>query len=150
MKLEDQVCTLEQAKRLKELGVDARSVFMWAGESENEAEPRYTSGYDWSDYPCYSGMPIQFPAYTVAELMSLLPPMVRHNGEDYFLYVIKGFNRHIVNYRTNRGEFAVNEQGELNMPVSHLFKTFRSDKSLAWALSEMAALLLEHDLMPKN
>lgn len=32
MKLEDQVCTLEQAKRLKELGVAQNSYFSWCGD----------------------------------------------------------------------------------------------------------------------
>jgi hypothetical protein len=72
MKLEDQVCSLELAKRLKELGVRQESSFYWSpagflkeGISQNDKSVR---------------------AFTVAELGELLPSFIL-NGEDRkFLY----------------------------------------------------------------
>lgn len=72
MKLEDQVVSLELAKRLKELGVTQKSAFYWAtsevkcgtvsGELDLELS-NYASG----DYDNCS-------AFTVAELGEIIPP----------------------------------------------------------------------------
>jgi hypothetical protein len=63
MNLKDQCCTLSQAKRLKELGVTAKSIFSWNGYSY----PDYAVGYteDLKDD--------EYNAYTVAELGVMLP-----------------------------------------------------------------------------
>jgi hypothetical protein len=38
MKLEDQVCSLDPAKRFKELGIKQESIFVWFKEHTNEAD----------------------------------------------------------------------------------------------------------------
>jgi hypothetical protein len=71
MKLQQQVCTLESAKRLKELGVKQESYFYWqvpnSGNLENKEDGveivHYPTGKFW-DY---------YSAFTVAELGELLP-----------------------------------------------------------------------------
>jgi hypothetical protein len=71
MELKNQVCTFEQAKRLKELGVCQESAFYFVGTSEKDISPnsiKVGSGYEWSDYPGYGLYPIQYSAFTVAEL----------------------------------------------------------------------------------
>ncbi|MEZ2446076.1 hypothetical protein AB6805_30380 [Chitinophaga sp. RCC_12] len=75
MKLENQVCSLEQAKILKELGVSQTSLLYYVGNCEKEASQNIQNsfGYDWSDHPCYEGMPIKYAAFTVAELGAMLP-----------------------------------------------------------------------------
>ena len=71
MKLEQQVCSLELAKRLKELGVPQESLFWWMGvriypESEMEDfEP-----------PPYWGEDDYCSAFTVAELGEMLPEFI--------------------------------------------------------------------------
>lgn len=61
MKLEDQVCSLPLAKRLKELGVSEDSLFVWQGAGEDwEVMSREHSGSN-------------IAAFTVAELGEMLP-----------------------------------------------------------------------------
>ena len=66
MKLEDQVCSLELAKRLKELGVKQESYFQWE---------QYEESYEPSVRPCKDmGFHTEFiaPAFTVAELGEIM------------------------------------------------------------------------------
>lgn len=78
MKLESQVCSLELARNLKELGVRQESLFAWyqkgsyfSGDKHYEAEAPYVD----NNY----GEPNDFPqkllcaAFTVAELGEMLP-----------------------------------------------------------------------------
>lgn len=70
MKLEDQVVSLDLAKRLKELGVKQKSHFIWAN-----------GGYKWFVSPDHEIIRINDPGYaqpwpsafTVAELGEMLP-----------------------------------------------------------------------------
>lgn len=74
MELKQQCCTLVQAKRLKECGVNQKSLFNYVGKLEtNQFEIQYTSCYDWSDYPGYATWPLKYSAWTVAELGVMLP-----------------------------------------------------------------------------
>jgi len=74
MKLEDQICSLELAKRLKELGVKQKSLFVYGKALEQDAEielfinfntPKFfncrTHSFNYIDKDFYS-------AFTVAEL----------------------------------------------------------------------------------
>jgi hypothetical protein len=77
MRLEDQVCSLELAKRLKVLGVSAPSLFAWSkeGEIENSSfhpQPEEKNGYD-----------NRIAAFTVAELGEMLPD---HFDKDHWQY----------------------------------------------------------------
>lgn len=66
MNLEEQVCSLELAKRLKELGVKQESLFYWHNDSGK-------------DYPAYGDPSLclcpydSISAFTVAELGEMLP-----------------------------------------------------------------------------
>jgi hypothetical protein len=77
MKLKDQVCTLEQAKKLKELGVDQRSLWYWEVLKltgvEGVAKERITVRFN-IGHPISSGVvEQQYSAFTVAELGIMLP-----------------------------------------------------------------------------
>jgi len=82
MKLQDQVITVEQAKKLLELGVmksqkcnnstQLISLFVHVSENGKDWECVLTSGYNWSDYPCYSGYIYQVPAFTKTEIDELV------------------------------------------------------------------------------
>lgn len=69
MKLSDQVCSLELAKRLKELGVKQESIYWWGGignfglwcDHVKEDMPEQEQRFTW------------YSAFTVAELGELLP-----------------------------------------------------------------------------
>jgi hypothetical protein len=75
MKLEQQVCNLDLAKRLKELGVKQESVFCWATNDLEHKLENYRvkpvnggfvpDGYISQDFPS---------AFTVAELGEMMPP----------------------------------------------------------------------------
>lgn len=79
MKLEQQVCSLDLAKRLKELGVKQESYFYWSGTEQfgflvRPFEDRF-------QYP----EAINLSAFTVAELGEMLPDAVatyRYKTED--------------------------------------------------------------------
>jgi len=61
MKLEDQVCSLGLAKRLKELGVKQESYFYWLKD-----------GNEWRIFVSQSNYTDGFSAFTVAELGEML------------------------------------------------------------------------------
>jgi hypothetical protein len=73
MNIENQVCTLEQAKLLRSLGIHKTSLFCYAGTKAEDIAIVYTCGYDWHDHPGYCAYPLQFSAFTVAELSAMLP-----------------------------------------------------------------------------
>ena len=73
MKLEDQVCSVELAKRFKELGVKQGSYFHWISPEFSEGFHLYHFD-EWEDaarqkYETYS-------AFTVAELGEMLPTSI--------------------------------------------------------------------------
>jgi hypothetical protein len=73
MRLEDQVCSLEMAMRLKELGVRQSSCFMWAS----------LDGTDFRLFNTFQGD--GFAAFLVSELGEMLPAEVysyRRYGND--------------------------------------------------------------------
>ncbi len=91
MNIEDQVVSLELAKKLKEIGVEQESLFYWASGSL-----LFFEEVDWSDADTYS-------AFTVAELMEKLPSFVRKPGyysysKEYHLRIERTRNRY---YETN-------------------------------------------------
>lgn len=65
MKLENQVCTLEQGKKLRELGIEMNSYFLF-GESSDFAAPFEAWIVDGNE-------DVFYPAFTVAELGVMLP-----------------------------------------------------------------------------
>lgn len=99
MKLEDQVCSLALAKRLKELGVRQNGHFHWVYfdwtndkwivfHFPHEDEPKH--------FDCYS-------AFTVAELGEMLPPMVIFESYVHEIYIRKTpDNKWWVSYENGR------------------------------------------------
>ncbi len=74
MKLSDQCCTVEQGKRLVELGVDADATFWWMPAKSSVHGEYIQYGYH-SDAIA--------PAYNVAELGELLPAQVWYTSSRY-------------------------------------------------------------------
>lgn len=92
MKLESQVCTLEQAKRLQELGVTQVSIWFWETLkhfpdcAENRLTAWFNAGHSISQ-DVVTGI---FSAFTVAELgvmlggaLTLNPVLVESRGEAF-------------------------------------------------------------------
>jgi len=72
MKLSDQVCNIELAKRLKELGVEQDSHFYWYTDGINtrvDTKTDYVRGV----YGYGSKNDAMYSAFTVAELGTMLP-----------------------------------------------------------------------------
>lgn len=66
MKLELQLTSLEQSKRLKELGVEAESYFVWTGnELFGYVIKDYDNRFRWRGAK-------SIPAYSIAELLEIL------------------------------------------------------------------------------
>lgn len=89
MKIENQVCTLEQATRLKELGIVQESLFhhgLWYNGDSHDNVIRVGRAAENKRF--------QYAAFTVAELGAMLPLEVRTgrgimNGEDYCLVSVE-------------------------------------------------------------
>lgn len=83
MKLEDQVCSLDLAKRLKELGVKQESLFYWKqGNSDLFIGYRTIS----------ESAPTIASAFTVAELGEMLPEHIRLDSKDLpqYCFIVPG------------------------------------------------------------
>lgn len=81
LKLEQQVCSLELAKRLKELNCPQESLFWWHPVPEvlpNSGGRIIRKGYDlsYADTGRFYGSGAKISAFTVAELGEMLPPVV--------------------------------------------------------------------------
>lgn len=95
MKLEDQVCSLELSKRLKELGVQQNSLFYWyyTGYDLHEHFLQIGKNYDGDASPRYS-------AFTVPELLELLPSFIN----DWILSIDKYPSEYEVKYCDKKDE----------------------------------------------
>jgi hypothetical protein len=87
MKIEDQVCSFEQAKRLYELGVGfvwSKDCPTWTWEYGDAIEKWYVTAYE-HDWALQTDL-VWYPAYTVAELGVLLPKEVMFpcEGRGYY------------------------------------------------------------------
>lgn len=104
MKLEDQVCSLDLANRLKELGVKQESLFgwykVWRGASDSSTGRNI---YEWQLMPYEEGDKVNefAAAFTVAELGMMLPQTISddEDGSVFQLYVIKKDDGWYVSYR---------------------------------------------------
>jgi len=96
MKLEKQICSLEHAKKLKELGVKQESEWIWAIMNIGAGQSAYiynTVG----DKGYYRD--VEYSAYTVAELGELLPENVLNKNCSIYLDMSKIDNDWYINYR---------------------------------------------------
>ncbi len=91
MKIENQVCSLEQAKKLKDLGVCQDSFFSWYGGFNGSEMPPSVDltdqrNYEYSVNGNYGHPDHMYAAFNVAELGTMLPEYVetyftRHGSE---------------------------------------------------------------------
>lgn len=95
MKLENQVCSLELSKRLKELGVKQESYFHWYISYRSN----YAFILESKEVNCivdsndtYS----VYKAFTIAELGEMLPPYIEKDGKTYWCH----FNIKHIQYMT--------------------------------------------------
>lgn len=78
MKLEEQVCSLDLAKRLKELGIEQESLYYWYKFSD-------PIGWEICGYRKEWIKQQDVSAFTVAELGEMLPGKIKEQGKTFFL-----------------------------------------------------------------
>lgn len=95
--LEQQVTSLELSRELKELGVRQDTAYVW-----------YTNGPHVSLLPCPDGLrPMEsktYSAYTLAELLHLLPSYILTEGVRKWLSVEKVANEYEAKYQSSELE----------------------------------------------
>lgn len=92
MKLEQQVCSLELAKRLKELGVKQDGYFAWQNIEGDERGDLKNVPYFVEGRPIYNEERMEeiYSAFTVGELGELLPVSVEVDGRAKLFEMTKG------------------------------------------------------------
>ena len=127
MPLENQVCSLQYAKRLKELGVEQKSLFYYHALGPNNY---------WHLYYYLEELPEEYnckiSAYTVAELGELLPYNIK---EDFTFTQLKYHDGFVLSYDlTSYGD-----------PTDSLYD--QKDINEANARAKMLVCLLENKLI---
>lgn len=85
MKLEDQVCSLELSKKLKELGVKQESLFYWQQTYSEMKGGQTASGFEITQKKTESKKGMRcFSAFTVAELGEMLPMCIKKDGKEHY------------------------------------------------------------------
>ncbi len=128
MKLEDQVVSLDLAKKLKELGVKQESLFCWISDYDLEFLPTNIRNPD----ACIA-------AFTVAELGEMLPCMI--SMHDLEIIALHGINRDLFK------KYWRIRYINLYTTVKKLNNYEACSFSLANALTEMLIYLIENKLM---
>lgn len=106
MKLENQVCSLELSKRLKELGVKQESLFWYTCFKNGTADIHFQ--YDRKFIP-----PAHYSAFTVCELGEMLPYLIEYNNKKYWYHTGKVnknneyYPEHEVNYTNDMTTIAL-------------------------------------------
>lgn len=123
MTLENQVCSLELSKWLKELNVKQESLYYWSIYDDGNSKDK--PGIVLADNCNFGFSEDLWSAFTVAELVELL-----------------GSTIHEIT-RYNNGEWEVYETPSTSYPNVHMER----DKTLIGALAQMLIYLLENHLL---
>ena len=131
--LEQQVCTLESAKRLKELGVIQDSYFNWTEYSFSSKGHK-----KWWSLEEASGVYVhdQISAFTASELGELLPTNIDYAGESFLL---------TINHWNNNNEWQVSYLGGIYNDEE--FEQIFSEPTMVEALAKMLIYLTEAGLV---
>lgn len=124
MELQDQVISLQQAKKLKELWFKKKSYLIRFFDRDGD-ECIWTK----IDSQFYSGSTKKYPAYTISELMDILPRHIKITSEDYIEWMDKEFRWY-------------------NVTLDE--KSLYIQKNLTHALWDMLIYLLENNLLPNQ
>lgn len=146
MKLEQQVCSLESAKRLKELGVKQESLYNWL-EADDGARLMKNPTLD--TYKYFD----QYSAFTVAELGEMLPKRLKHHWKVGSMYKFKKGTyvdlRISCNERTS--EWVVSYYGDTGLnDMKDIYFYGEIAKTEAEARAKMLIYLLENKLIPQD
>lgn len=109
MTLEQQVTSLELSKRLKELGVDQESLFVWI-QRKPESASEEPSWYIKQEGNWPAGMKLfdSVSAFTVAEVGERLPQIITFKNVVYQLFVSLGLDKQWFVVYTNVQDYEEN------------------------------------------
>jgi hypothetical protein len=149
MNLEDQVIFLELSIKLKGLGIEKKSLFYHYNEPYNDGVEDWVTT-TWDEYvTTYENKSEPYPAFSVAELMDLLPCIVtvkqKEPFDNYWLHIEKRSSlniRWIVSYLCDSycpPEF-----------IQYRLTKNMHDEKLADALAKMLIYLIENKLYDLN
>ena len=97
MKLEKQVTSLKLSKKLKKLGVEQESLWLWDTQPDNKGGIRGLRR--WTDESI--SHPNQFvPAFTVAELGEMLPLRFETKRTYYQIHISHWLNGWVIEYKS--------------------------------------------------
>lgn len=139
MEINKQVCSLNLAKQLKELGVKQESLWYWermedVSDYSLVLSESFGNDVEHLHYPCYS-------AYTVAELIGLLPYSIAENGTDFYLSMGKFYCGYYSTEADTWEMYIPDGEGE------RLVELFFDEKGLNHSLALMLIFLLENDII---
>jgi hypothetical protein len=134
MKLNNQVCSLEQAKRLNELGITQETFFCYAGGINDTVPPQLlTTDYVYSECAGWAYNE-RIAAFTVAELGAMLPEWTANDTLRLEQWATERQEKRAIQYRKNPGEFHPTDT-----PENAIFR-----RTEAAARADMLIYLLEH------
>ena len=81
MNIDDQVISIEYAKKLKELGVKQHSIFVWEYHNEQYYRVQYIP---YAVVPNTFNEPEWYSAFSASELMELIPPIIDTKNNEPF------------------------------------------------------------------
>lgn len=132
--IEKHVTSLDISKRLKELGVEKKSLFYWIQEGENFELGQFTFGIPTGK--------IVYPAYLSTELLEWLPKILSDQNKEYNLSILynNDYNIYDICYTS------------IHYDIEYLFHNNASsitevDKLLQNALAKMLIYLVENGLI---
>lgn len=138
MKLEDQVVSLELAKKMKDLGFEQESLFVWCPSNRDASEWVLR---DWNEpIPVPREAKDVLPAYTVAELGEMLPD-IKNDGELYISKFDKSGER--VSYEATYRSIGNKNKIVIQGRKKNLIPT----QTMAGAMAKMLIHLKEHNLI---
>ena len=137
MDLENQVCSLELSKALKELGVKQESYFGWLHNKPLGKNIGITQNPFITDkYKQYKHS-LTWSAFTVTELTEILPAILKYEGKEMFLNIERAANSLELD---NNWIISYMRCGDDELP--ELF----NDKKLVDALAQMLIYLIKEKL----
>lgn len=160
MKIEDQVCSLEIANRLKELGVKQKSIFYWHNLNDTYFVAQTDIGEDLKSIKekivssDYKDDRFLVSAFTVAELGEMLPKRLKHHWKVGSMYKFKKGTyvdlRISCNERTK--EWIVNYYGDtgFDSEIKDIYFYGEIADTEANARGKMLIYLLENNLISPN
>lgn len=149
MKIENQVCTLEQAKRLKELGIRQKSIFYYHDKIkriDERIKPNWGNS-EFAGVQICNQKSLTQSAYTVAELGVMLPDEIPHRHTEHSdYYYMQSFSDVLSEGDAGKSVCMWYEDNDLDAELEVLNNYYICGKTEAEARAAMLIYMLENNL----